>query len=95
MAERALRSADDLLAAVVDTSIKALTLQPEDAAVVRLARQYAAAIDADPDTLDAMGPKLLAALTALGASPAGRIRLKGGEPTRAESRLSVLRQARR
>ncbi len=95
MTRSGLRSADDLLASVVDTSIRALTLQPEDAAVVRLARQYAAAIDADPDQLDALGPKLLAALNALGASPAGRTRLKGGAPTRAESRLTVLRQARR
>lgn len=95
MARSALRSADTLLAPVVEASIAALTLADEDAAVVRLARRYAAAIDADPDALETFGPKLLAALTALGATPAGRVRLKGGEPSRAQNRLQVLREARR
>lgn len=99
MARGTLRPVDDLMLPAVNAAIEVLTLAPEDVAVVRLARRYAAAIDADSDperpALETYGPKLLLALTALGATPAGRHRLKGGVPSRASSRLEVLRSARR
>jgi hypothetical protein len=129
MARSALRPAEELLAPVVEESIAALSIKPEDAAVVRLARRYAATIDAgrelaaligrawdelEPDDQDGrkrlavieaqladravmadLGPKLLAALAALGATPAARLKAKGGEPARGPSRLQILREARR
>jgi hypothetical protein len=99
VANGALRSADELLAPVVEESIAALTLSPEDAAAVRLVRRYAAAIDeaGTAAALESFGPKLLAALNALGATPAARTRLRdgiGGAPGVASS-LAALRAARR
>lgn len=41
-----------------------------------------------------LGPKLLVALEALGASPAARARMKGGGPASGSSRLAALRAAR-
>jgi hypothetical protein len=124
-----LRDADELLAPAVAQAIAALKLGPEDAAAVKLAGRYAAAIDqaaavaddaaralekADPDDADAqmhiyslaakveekellekLGPKLLAALESLGASPAARARLKEGKPggSKKPGGLAALRQA--
>lgn len=121
-----LRDADDLLAPAVEETLAALELVDADAALVRLARSYAAAIDDAAvlaDALDGMprddedierlvrvleakvraqtvletfGPKLLAALSALGATPAARGKRKGGGGDRAgENRLQALRAARR
>src|SRR6266511_1663858 len=69
---RVLRDADELLLPAVSAAIGALTLEDSDAAVVKLAQAYAAAIDTDAegDELEKLGPKLLAALTALQATPA-------------------------
>lgn len=89
--------APDLRQAVAAT-VRALTLTPADTGAVRLALDYAAAIDdADEqaDALAALGPKLLATLEALGATPAARAKAKpttGGKP---ESQLGKLRAARR
>ncbi|KXK61959.1 hypothetical protein AWW66_10995 [Micromonospora rosaria] len=62
-------------------ALKDAPLLPQDAAGKALVRRYAAAIDADPtpELLADLGPKLLAALTALGLTPAGR-GAKGGAP---------------
>lgn len=100
MAGRRLRPAEELLAPAVADTIAALKLAPEDAAAVSLARRYAATIDAaEPhqraEAIAVLGPKLLTVLESLGATPVGRSRLKGGAPTRAESRLAALREARR
>jgi hypothetical protein len=76
--------------AAVDTS-------PADGAAVRLATGYAKALDDDPDQLDQLGPKLLATLTALAMTPAGRAAILGkGAPTRepAASPLDELRARR-
>lgn len=97
-----LRDADDTLTAAVATTIHELGLDDVDSAAVALARHYAEAIDAghcddcDADTsLDTLGPKLLAALDALGATPAARSKLrKGGAPSDGPSRLDQLRAAR-
>jgi hypothetical protein len=61
----------------VAAALKDAQLLPQDAAAVALVRRYAATLDSYPDTLEDLGPKLLAALTALGMTPAGR-GVKGG-----------------
>ena len=91
-----LRDSAELLAPAVAETIAALSLKAEDAAAVKLAERYAAAIDADSDALDRLGPKLHAVLESLGATPAGRAKLKGGRPAdAAPNRLHALRSASR
>jgi len=94
---RQLRSADTLLATAVQTAIDALTLTPADSGAVKLAHSYATAIDAadEPaDMLDRLGPKLLAALEALGATPRARAVRKGGASAPVASKLDELRARR-
>lgn len=70
-----IRSADDLISPAVANAIheRRHELTDEDIAAVRLAQRYAAAIDdGDTDTLAQMGPKLLAVLEQLGATPKAR-----------------------
>jgi hypothetical protein len=55
--------------AAVEQAIKAGDIKRQDVATVALAKMYAAAVDRGE--LE-HGPKLLAALTALGCTPAGR-----------------------
>lgn len=64
----------------VAAALRDAPLLPQDAAGKALVRQYAKAIDEAAGSLDAisdLGPKLLAALSALGLTPAGR-GVKGG-----------------
>ena len=67
----------------VEAALGALPLGTGDTAAAHLARAYAAALDrprlvADRDeALDRVGPKLLAALAALGGTPAARHRMTG------------------
>lgn len=60
-------------------AIKAGPVTPADRAAVELAKAYATALDAapGPELLDALGPKLLATLTALGLTAAGRAAKRG------------------
>ncbi len=93
-----LRDADELLTPAVAETIAALSLGPEDAAAVKLAGRYAAAIDGAKDSAWAMrwiGPLLLDALESLGATPAARARLKEGKPggSKKPGGLAALRQA--
>jgi hypothetical protein len=75
-------------------ALKDAPLLPRDSGAVALAKQYAAAIDADGDVLDALGPKLLAVLVQLGMTPAGR-GAKGGAPDGpVASKLDELRARR-
>lgn len=98
-----LRSADGLLATAVAATINELDLDDEDKAAAELAKHYAAAIDTDhcsecnaDRSLDTLGPKLLACLEALGATPSARARLvKGGAANAGPNRLGTLREARR
>lgn len=76
--------ANSMVAAVAE-SVKELPETPRDAGAIRLANRYAAAIDATPSgeqwaVLADLGPKLLAVLESLGATPKGRTALapKGG-----------------
>lgn len=93
-----LRLADELLAPAVTGALAKLSFADEDAGAVKLALQYAAAIDRAEnraEALERLGPKLLACLDALGATPAARARLKGGPADAATNRLALLREARR
>ncbi|MFW6091983.1 MAG: terminase small subunit [Actinomycetota bacterium] len=98
-----LRDAEQLLGPAVAATLTSLGLGDSDAAAARLARHYAAAIDAShcsecgaDTTLDTLGPKLLAALDALGATPAARARmLRGGGQHAGTGRLQALRDTRR
>lgn len=92
-----LRSADELLLPTVQHTIANLTLRPEDSAAATLAERYAATIDADPEQLKDLGPKLLATLEALGATPRARAagRKPAGGGTGGTSKLAALREARR
>jgi hypothetical protein len=87
-----------MLPAVLET-LSALTVAPEDAAAVRLAVVLAETIDESPDRgvgVTELATKLLSVLTALGATPAARARVKaGGVPDGRSSRLEALRAARR
>lgn len=82
------------LSAAVDCSVDALSLTPADEAAAALARQYALAIDADPDELGNLGPKLLAALTALGATPAARSRSRAVPAVEVDEDELTLRRLR-
>ena len=93
-----LRDADKLLAPAVERTLGELQLGTVDDAVATLAQRYAAAIDADSegDALEALGPKLLATLQALQATPAARSKVKtGGGGDAGPNRLQALREARR
>jgi len=95
-----IRPADDLIAPAVAETVNALQLEPEDAAAVQLARRYAAILDDAYATDDEakvwndLGPKLLAVLESLGATPRARALAAKGGATRAESRLAAIRSAR-
>lgn len=98
MAARRLQAADNLLASAVAATIDALTLDLADAGAVKLARTYAEAIDTaagDPEVLEKLGPRLLAALESLGATPRARAAITKGATGAAAGRLAALRAARR
>lgn len=99
-----LRDANDLVLPAVRATIAALPhdRDGEYAAIIRLAEQYAAAIDDayDPKVhawaLRNLGPLLHDALEALGATPAARGKtVKEGPATGGTNRLAALRAAHR
>lgn len=92
-----IRSADSLILPDVRETLARLELSPEDAAAGQLARRYAAAIDAaitPADVLNDLGPKLLAVLEALGATPRARAAVVKSQQPAGPSKLSALRLAR-
>jgi hypothetical protein len=92
-----LRSVDTQLGPAVHATLRALQLRPEDAGAVKLAAHYAQAIDDADDpatTLAMLGPKLLAVLESLGATPKARAALQKGDPPSAAGKLDRLRAAR-
>lgn len=92
---RKLQSVDGMLGPAVAEMLCVLDLAPEDVAAARLARRYAAAIDdGNPDTLDALGPKLLTALESLGATPRARAAIRKGAAGAGHGKLAALRAAR-
>jgi hypothetical protein len=73
---------------------KALDEIPADDVMGRAYIQTLAAKVEVKELLDRLGPKLLAALEALGATPQARARLRGAQPADAKpNRLGQLRQA--
>lgn len=95
------RRAGGQLSSAVATTLDALTLTPADTAAAELVRKYAAAIDrlpADdvPRLIGQIGPSLLRALEALGATPAARASIKQTMPDQQAtvSPLERLRVAR-
>jgi hypothetical protein len=91
------------LAAAVKAGLAQLgDVDPRDQALADLAVAYAQAIDSphdwgdvQRDPLAELGPKLLAALTALGMTPAARKGITGDKPAeKPRSPLDELRQKR-
>ena len=82
------------LARCVTESLEALTPDARDGAARELAGVYARQLDEDPELLADLGPKLLAALEALGLTPRARAAaLKGGQSA-ARNPLDELRVRR-
>jgi hypothetical protein len=65
----------------INKALDALALEPKDAAVVQLAKHYAAAIDKDAFLLKKLGPELLETLMQLGLTPRARNAVMGGGVT--------------
>lgn len=78
----------------VTTSLEALEPDARDGAARDLALAYARELDRYPDTLADLGPKLLAALDALGMTPRARSAALKGGPGAARNPLDELRQRR-
>lgn len=99
---RRLRPADVTVAASVSETVEALDLKPEDVTATRLAMKYAEAIDAAAtlgmDTaagaLERFGPKLLACLVELGATPKARSAALRPSAPQTGSQLAKMRSAR-
>jgi hypothetical protein len=91
---KVLRDSNDLLLPQVQHTISQLQLRPEDSATATLAERYAAAIDADPDQLKELGPRLLACLVELGATPRARATTGKGGAAGGTTKLAQLREAR-
>ena len=92
-----LRDADKLLVPAVERTLGELALGTVDDAVATLAQRYAAAIDDDEesDVLTDLGPKLLATLQQLQATPAARAKRRtGGGGDAGPNRLQAIRAAR-
>ena len=94
---RHLQPAERLLTPAVNATLTNLEFDHADAGAVALARKYAAEIDnGDAETLEKLGPKLLAVLDALGATPRARALIqKGGAGGQAQGKLAAIRAARR
>lgn len=89
-----------MLGPAVAETIRHLKSTDVDTAAVRLAEQYAKAIDdaaGDPEVLEKLGPKLLACLEALGATPRARAAIvKGGAAGgQGKGKLQAVREAHR
>lgn len=96
----ALRDASELLWPAVRETLTQVDQGSEHAAARKLAQRYAQVIDESKDQVYAMrwvGPLLLDALEALGATPVAKAALtKGAKPADGpESQLDKLRKARR
>lgn len=88
----------DTISQAVFEALKDAPLLPRDSGAVALVNQYAATLDANPDdvrVLADLGPKLLAALVALGMAPVGRgVKDGGGTSAPVVNKLDELRARR-
>lgn len=81
-------------------AVKAAQIEPRDGGGIQLARRYAQLLDAvrgteaETETYADLGPKYLAALTALGLTLAGRGAKGGVQDGRTGSKLDELRDRR-
>lgn len=92
-----IRDATTLIGPAVNQTLQQLDLADEDQAATQLAVRYATAIDEadDPtDTLNQLGPKLLAVLEQLGATPKARAQITKGTPAGGTNRIAALHAAR-
>jgi len=87
------RQIDDAARAEV-LAERALDEIPADDVMARAYVQALAAKVEAKELVEKLGPKLLAVLESLGATPAARGRMKGGASNAAPSQLERLRQAR-
>lgn len=104
MASRNVRDVSDMLWPAVAETLASLELDPEYSGAKKLAQRYAQVIDQHDDQAWAVrwiGPELLKALDALGATPDAKARIhaitKGGGDSAgnaAPTRLDQLRQSR-
>lgn len=83
-----------LLATVVRRALRDVPLTPADKAAAELAIHYATAVDAGDVPLEKIGPPLLAALAALGMTPASRKALVKEASSGPTSPLDELRKRR-
>lgn len=96
----ALRDASELHWPALAEALASAGLKPEDAAAIRIAKRLAQVIDGARDQEWAMRwlmPNYLAALDALGLTPAARAAMTKGKPQQPESKpngLAKLRAAR-
>jgi hypothetical protein len=91
---RRLQPADATLLHAVTALVPSLRLTDADQGAVRLAEHYAQAIDAAEDkaeALEKLGPRLLAALESLGATPRARAAFLKGGGRSGPSRLDAFR----
>jgi hypothetical protein len=82
------------LVSTVTEALGALEPDARDGATRALALLYAEQIDADPVTLEVLGPKLLSTLEALGMSPRARASATKGPPGATRNPLDELRERR-
>jgi hypothetical protein len=91
-------TSESTVARALADALQEAQLQPRDLGAVALAARYAVAIDqsvGDLKVLSDLGPKLLATLTALGLTPAGRgVKEGGGDSAPVVSKLDELRERR-
>lgn len=82
------------VAMALGRALKQVTLAPEDAAAVALARSYARALDADSANLAKVGHRFLEVLVELGMTPKARAAVLKGEKAPPRSPLDELRARR-
>jgi len=81
--------------AALDRSLASMKLTPSDEAAQALAREYAKAIDGNPEMLAKVGARLLETLVELGMTPKARAAvMKGATPPAGVSKLDELRAKR-
>ena len=76
------------------SALAGLPQQPADKAAVRLAYGYAQTLDDDPAQIGKVGPLLLACLTTLAMTPAGRAAIIGKGEQRGQPTASPLDELR-
>lgn len=82
------------VALALGRALKQVSLERQDEAAVALARTYARALDAEPESLSKIGPRFLEVLVELGMTPKARAAVLKGEKAPQKSPLDELRERR-